>query len=143
MGNEDRRPLSVLVTPAADLPGQWVAHCLQLDLMSQGESIEHAFKMICEACELAMNSDLEDDLDPFDREPAPDDAWEPYYRIMKNAVPLSRVPPERRSKVKAIAGEIVATIHVKSEHVDPMLNLVPAWQHLADREIARSSIVPS
>jgi predicted RNase H-like HicB family nuclease len=142
MGEEVRRPLSVLVTPAADLPGQWVAHCLQLDIMSQGDSIDHAFRMICEACDLAMNSDLEDELDPFDREPAPDEDWEPYYRIMKNGVTLSTVPPERRHKVRAVAGEIIAVLHRKSEHVDPLLNLTPAWQHLADREIARSSVAP-
>jgi predicted RNase H-like HicB family nuclease len=142
MGELDRRPLSVLVTPAADLPDQWVAHCLQLDIVTQGNSIEHAFKMICEACELSMNADLEDGLDPFDREPAPDEDWNPYYAIMKQSIPLSRVPAEKRNKLKAIAGEIVATLHEKSEHIEPLLNLTPAWQHLASRDAARSSVAP-
>ena len=34
---------TVLVTPAKDVPGQWVAHCLQLDVVTQGDSISHAF----------------------------------------------------------------------------------------------------
>ena len=140
MGNKETRPLSVLVTPASGLQDgdQWVAHCLQLDVVSQGNSIEHAFQMICEACWMAISSDLADGLDPFLREPAPDEAWAPYYEIMKNPVPLSRVPVERRGSLKAIAGELVAVFAPVAERPENPFELCPpAWQ-LAARDANRS-----
>lgn len=113
-----------------------MGHCLQLDIISQGDSIEHAFEMVCEACELAMNADYADGLDPFDREPAPDEDWEPYYKIMKRPVPLSRVPVERRHRVKAVAGEIVVIIsEVEKSNA---LSLEEGWSPMAD-EASRDS----
>ena len=41
-----------LVTPAEDLPGAWTVHCLETDVVSQGESPRHAFEMGMEAVEM-------------------------------------------------------------------------------------------
>jgi len=44
--------LNVIIYPAEDLPGQWIAHCLELDIISQGNSPPHALDMIAEAIEM-------------------------------------------------------------------------------------------
>ena len=49
----------VLVTRSCDLPGQWVGHCLNLDVVSQGDSIEHAFQMVQEAVQFLVEEDVQ------------------------------------------------------------------------------------
>ena len=44
----------VLLEPALDVPGQWTAHNLDLDIISQGNSPEHALAMIREATQLVV-----------------------------------------------------------------------------------------
>ena len=42
-------PLRVVVYPAIDLPGQWIAHGLETDVVTQGNSPEHALAMMGDA----------------------------------------------------------------------------------------------
>ena len=42
-------PLRVVVYPAADVDGQWVAHGLETDIVTQGDSAEHALAMMADA----------------------------------------------------------------------------------------------
>ncbi len=60
---------------APDLPGVWVAHCLRLDLVSQGDSPAGARDAIHEAVEMALLDDLNCGLEPLERRPAPDECW--------------------------------------------------------------------
>lgn len=66
--------LHVVVEPDPDLPGQWTAHVLDLDVVTQGNSLEHALRMAAEACALVLADDLEAGLD-LKRRRAPAHFW--------------------------------------------------------------------
>lgn len=61
-----------MIAPADDVPGQWVGHCLDLDIVSAGTSPEHALEMVTEAVNECIEDDLAHGRDPFARRPAPD-----------------------------------------------------------------------
>jgi predicted RNase H-like HicB family nuclease len=99
------REFSVLIRPARDLPGQWVAHCLNWDLVSQGESPSHATRMIAEAVLLAIEEDLAADLDPNGRKPAPAELWELFWKTQQTG---TRIAP---ADVDTIPGSpVIATV---------------------------------
>lgn len=55
----------VLLRPAEDLAGAWVAHSLEFDVVSQGNSAEHAMEMVAEAVNMVVQDDLNDGRDPY------------------------------------------------------------------------------
>ena len=68
--------LSCHVYPATDLPGVWVGHCLDLDLVTQGPSENDALLALREAIDLVYEWDKENGLDPLlCRKPAPQEEW--------------------------------------------------------------------
>ena len=73
-------PLRLLVKPAEDVTGQWVGHCLELDILSVGTSPEHAIAMTREAVSECVADDLRSGRDPFARRPAPDESFEEWQR---------------------------------------------------------------
>ncbi len=46
--------LNFCVYPAPDLPDQWVAYCLELDLVTQGNDAQHALSVLSEAVALLV-----------------------------------------------------------------------------------------
>ena len=71
------------VFPAEDLPGQWVAHCLDLDVVTQGDSVEHALKMLSEAASMVLSDDIRCGRDPMDRR-APRKYWDQMWKMMRS-----------------------------------------------------------
>jgi predicted RNase H-like HicB family nuclease len=67
--------LHALVFEAEDAPGTWLAHCLELDLVTCGNTAEHAMKMLDEAIELVSARRAQDGEYPFDFRTAPREAW--------------------------------------------------------------------
>lgn len=59
--------LWVLFRPSTDVAGDWVAHCLDLDVVTQGRSLRHAVEMVLEAVVLTVEADVAAKLDPFRR----------------------------------------------------------------------------
>lgn len=90
-----------LVTPSS-IEGQWVAHALDFDVVSQGNSIEHALEMLREATIFVIESDLNSGREPHDRV-APTECFEDLYDVLKNGQPYSAV---QRGSLPA--GEIAA-----------------------------------
>lgn len=76
-----RRNLKVLIHEASDIPGQWVAHCLNLDVISQGNSPAEARDNVEEAILIVLNDDLANGWDPFDRDGAPQKYWDAYAEL--------------------------------------------------------------
>ncbi len=74
----------VLIEPADDVPGQWVAHCLNLDVMSQGNSPLHARDMIAEAIALTLADDFEHHRNPWTRPSAPKEFWDKLQDVFEN-----------------------------------------------------------
>ena len=68
-------PLRVVVYPAPDLAGQWVAHGLETDLITQGDSVEHAVAMMADAVETLAAYHVEHGLFPVRLRPAPEEVW--------------------------------------------------------------------
>jgi predicted RNase H-like HicB family nuclease len=74
----------VVVIPTDDVPGEWLAHCLDLNVMSQGRSLSHALDMVIEAVDLVLEEDRKAGLDPFDRT-APPEEWAAFAEHMRRA----------------------------------------------------------
>ena len=87
--------LDVLVFSAADLPGQWIGHCLDLDIVSQGNSPEEALRMIREATEMSVIDAMNDGLDPkavYKR--APERYWARFKDAMDHGTPVDSLELE-------------------------------------------------
>lgn len=61
-----RWKFDVFVSPS-EIKGQWVAHVPVLDLVTQGNSSEHAVFMANEAVEIIITDDIDAGRNPFDR----------------------------------------------------------------------------
>lgn len=71
-------PFRVVVYPAPDLEGQWVGHCLELDLVSQGDSPDHALRMVNEAVIQLYAYNVQHGLMPLQLHPAPAEVWQAF-----------------------------------------------------------------
>ena len=69
--------LSILIEPS-EIEGQWVSHCLEFDVISQGDSPSHALEMLQNALEICIREDLESGVRPDGRGPAPREAWDEF-----------------------------------------------------------------
>ena len=68
---------NVFVIPAPDLPDQWVAHCIELDLVTQGNTAAHASAMLLEAIALVAE---ERGFPPFEFRTTPPEEARAYWR---------------------------------------------------------------
>ena len=82
--NERDFQLHGVVFQAPDVPGQWVAHCLDVDVISQGDSPQHAFQMLFEALFLTLVDDINRGADPMDRPRAEDRLWDRFYSVFND-----------------------------------------------------------
>lgn len=77
----------ILIHEAEDIPGCWVGHCLDFDIISQGSHPEHAKEMVEEATIMTILDDLGHGLDPFQRNRASQEDWELFYAAQREVVP--------------------------------------------------------
>jgi hypothetical protein len=84
---DDKEPINVtewahltyLVFPSGDIPGVWVGHCLEVDVVSQGtkeSGAAGALQMTLEATAITIEMDKRENRDPFERM-APEEHWPP------------------------------------------------------------------
>lgn len=87
----DRRVYNcwVIVRPADDIDGEWVAHCLDLDVVTQGSSPAHALEMAREAAAMVVVEDLNTNRDPLRRR-APEEFWAELYAMVEASSPIDR-----------------------------------------------------
>lgn len=78
MGHD--RNVWILVYPAPDVPGEWVSHCLDVDVVMQGASPRTALQAVLEGVVQVVSFDLQRNVDPFARS-APRECWEELLRI--------------------------------------------------------------
>lgn len=62
-----------VIIPAPDIPGVLISHCLNYDVMSQGDSIKDAVDMLKEAVDIALTSD--GGLHTLEEYLAPKECW--------------------------------------------------------------------
>jgi predicted RNase H-like HicB family nuclease len=72
---------------ADDVPGEWVGHCLDLDVVTQGTSLEHALSMLGEACFMTVCDDVQSGQDPLNRR-APQSCWDLMYNMVNHGRPV-------------------------------------------------------
>lgn len=77
-------PLRVVLYPAPDLAGQWIAHGLQTDIVSQGDSAEHALAMMADALQTLTIYQTVRRRPFLQLRPAPRAVWD----LAAEAVPL-------------------------------------------------------
>ena len=82
--------------------GEWVSHCLDFDVVTQGTSVIHAFKMLHEACGLVVESDLRRELDPRLRA-APEDDWNRFARVLRLGREVAIPTSNEESKTSVFA----------------------------------------
>lgn len=78
--------LWIVVRPAPDVPGQWVGHCLNFDIVSLGTSLENALHMTAEAVAICVADDLKQGVDPRLRPRAPKEDWELLKQVTEKGV---------------------------------------------------------
>jgi hypothetical protein len=133
--------LVALMTRAKDVPGQWIAHCLDLDVMTQGKNLHHAMEMLVEAVLILVQDDIEHGFDPLDRSQAPDECWAMMKDIRQNGVSLEKVDdPE---SLEAAIGFMQLTLvrpqlPAPQPARSPELTPPPAWEIAALRNLRHS-----
>lgn len=73
-----------LIERSEELPEYWEVHCLELDLISYGETPQQALMMGIEAAYMVLVSDLHAGLNPTQRR-APQEAWDKLYKLISGA----------------------------------------------------------
>lgn len=139
---ERDRLLWVLVTPAEDMSGSWIARVLDLGLTTQADSLDEAFEMAQDALQVAIVSDLAKGLDPFDRKPSAREHWAVLDELISNPhrSRLDDLSPEQRARISAAAAQLaVSTVQQMAASVPMMLE---PWQ-IAQLETLRESCLPS
>jgi predicted RNase H-like HicB family nuclease len=69
-------PLRVAIYPAGNVEGQWIAHCLEADRVTQGDSVEHALEMAAEALDAVAKFNTSHDRFPVTLTHAPEEIWD-------------------------------------------------------------------
>lgn len=134
------RLLWVLITPAEDMHGSWIARVLDLGLTTQADSLEEAFEMVKDALRVAIISDVEKGLDPFDRKPSAREHWKVLDRLLSspNRSRLDDLSPDQRNQVTVVAAQL-AVSEIRQATVPMALE---PWQ-FAQLEKLRESCLPS
>lgn len=107
----------VLVQPSADVPGEWIAHCLEVDVVTQGTSINDAFKMAAEATTMVVCEDLAAGRNPLDRR-APDEFWAELWPVVNDGSRKSlREVAANSGSVRCVAAQLL--MHATIVEMDP------------------------
>jgi hypothetical protein len=86
-----------VVYPASDLKGQWIAHGLETDVVTQGDSPEHAIAMMTDALDTLARYNVARGLAPVPLRPAPNEVWD----LVADARPAAVTP-----RIVARAGRV-------------------------------------
>jgi predicted RNase H-like HicB family nuclease len=96
-------PLRVVLYPAPDVKGQWIAHGLETDIVTQGDSVEHALAMMADALQTVTSYQTVRRRPALQLRPAPREVWD----LTGDAVTLdmtARVAARRRVSVSPVSG---------------------------------------
>lgn len=93
------------------LPNIWVAHCLDLDVVTYGSDLNDALRMGIEAAQMALSDDLAAGLDSRRRR-APEEDWQRLYELMAKAT--KRIPVqmlgEQQDEVRIVAANLELSV---------------------------------
>jgi predicted RNase H-like HicB family nuclease len=119
-----------LFEPSKDVEGQWVAHCLSLDVVSQGNSLAHARDMLVEAVGLSIMDDIKAGRSTIKRPSAPKEYWDKLSRIIAKGKRISFAEAIAKGPVSLAASISVTLINenvqIKKNSAQSK-NVPPAW----------------
>lgn len=102
----------IVVRRAPDIPGIWIAHCLDLNVLSEGESLSEAIESIPEAVAIVVGDALAAGIDPL-RHRAPQHYWDDLNRLLRDGVPAG-LPPDaldaQAATLEAVALQLRVTL---------------------------------
>jgi hypothetical protein len=130
MSNSNERTYNVhiVVRPAADLPGKWMAHCLDVDVVTYGDSLRHVLDMIREAVEETFRDDAIDGRESLERR-APKQCWDELWKVLfphTVATPLSELlEHERRVRYVIVNGTVTVTRETARSDTSDSLEIEP------------------
>ena len=113
---------SVLVERAEDVPGLWVAHCLDNDVISTGMSPAEAMDMVNRALVDTFLDDLVHRFDFSDRKGAPNACWDKFRHIVKNGQPTEGLPQDAVSIAALVQMVIAYELHERPTALEPTLD---------------------
>jgi predicted RNase H-like HicB family nuclease len=121
----------VMVEPAEDIPGVWVGHCLDFDVISQGDSLQNAIDSVTEAVAMTVIDDVQNGLDPGERR-APSEFWERLAQILKHGerVKISDLSGNRKVVVATELTLILERIRPDSAGDFSQFNVPPVTAHI-------------
>ncbi len=100
--------LNVIIYAAPDLEGQWIAHCLETDIITQGNSAPEALEMIAEAIEVIAIQNVSKGRPPIIFSNAPPEVFDMYKQAMDLATRILRIPADTVSNQITLSPHIVA-----------------------------------
>ncbi|MFH0901641.1 MAG: hypothetical protein V2A73_13520 [Pseudomonadota bacterium] len=95
--------LHAVIYPAEDLPGQWIALCLELDIATQGNSAEHAIEMLDDALRVVAHERMNAGLPPFEFRSAPPEDWERFRNAEPDVTHILRIDGDPYSDEVTVA----------------------------------------
>ena len=95
--------VTVLVERSIEIAGEWVAHVLELDVVTQGRSVAHALEMAEEAAGIVLSESA------APRRRAPEPEWERAYALMREG---ERIPLDQLGHHTAAIAALVAVVEV-------------------------------
>jgi hypothetical protein len=105
--------------PSDDVPGDWEAHCLEFDLVGQGENLREALELSVEAAAIHIRESLRAQCDPYAAR-APEEFWALRDNIISAGEKLS---PEQFHEIIHSGGNWVLAAEIPVE-VDIDFNVV-------------------
>jgi hypothetical protein len=130
----DKRVYScwIVVEPAEGMPGTWVSHCLNFDLVSYGDSPKDAADSVCEAIEDALIDDFENQRDPLQRgSTTPAECWTQLENILRSGRTVKITDVASNAEHIRLARQLnfVVTIEaITPVSVEPMPLSVPTYE---------------
>ena len=121
----------IVLREAPDVPGTWIGHCLELDVVSQGDSPAHALSMTIEAIGIVLEGDAESGLDPRRRR-APEEDWEEFGALLGRSTPLPG--PNALRAIEGLTDHLEALLAcVELGPANAEVEVPVAWAARADR----------
>lgn len=101
--------LNVIIYPAPDLEGQWIAHCLETDMIVQADSDHDAFEAMAESIEAIAKHNVSKGRPAIEYRSAPPEVFAMFKESEDLAIRILHIPAE------TITNEITLSSHLVSE----------------------------
>lgn len=104
----------VMIRPARDLPGVWVSHCLDLDVVSQGDSLRDAYDSVIEASLMTLADDLTEKRDITERR-APKEFWDELFKLANRAkrVDFKETVENPPKDLSVLCAQVVVSVQIQ------------------------------